>query len=29
VVKKVDNLNVSVGLEKDNLFEWNVCFEGP
>ena len=29
MIKKNKNLNTSVGLEKDNLFEWNICFEGP
>ncbi|KAL4497386.1 hypothetical protein ABPG72_011321 [Tetrahymena utriculariae] len=29
MVNKNSDLNVSVGLEKNNLFEWNICFEGP
>ncbi|EGR30850.1 ubiquitin conjugating enzyme, putative [Ichthyophthirius multifiliis] len=28
-VQKNSDLNVSVGLENNNLFQWNICFEGP
>lgn len=24
-----EDLNVSVGLENDNFFKWNLVFEGP
>ena len=29
-IQKADDLNASIGLEnEDNLFLWNIVFEGP